>query len=153
MKRQLKIIMIVAGSLFLSSCTTYYISLDSFKQQFAGIDSTKLKDVKVEGPIGEVYNYPANPITTIKCMDKNGNPAELTNSPSIEIRFTYGINNKRAILYFDRIYVSDSAVVGVESRFIPSIRKTIPLNSITKIEVQDGKKSFRYVKPKTHKPL
>ena len=88
--------------------------------------------------------YLANPVKTIKCTDKNGNPAELQNSPSIEIRFTYGEKNKRTVFYFDRIFVSDSSVTGVESRFISSMRKTIPLKSITKIEVQDGRKNYHY---------
>lgn len=131
--------------LFLTSCTTYYISLDSFKQQFAGIDSTKLKSIVIQGPMFERYHYNANPIVTIKCADKKNNPAKLKNSPSIEIRITYGHKKKRTIFYFDRIYVSKNSVVGVESRFMDFIRKTIPLDSITKIEVQDGHKNFRYV--------
>ncbi len=75
-------------------------------------------------------------------VDKKGNSYKLTNSPSIEIRFTYGEKNKRTVFYFDRIYVNDSCVVGVQSRFISSIRKAIPLKSIIKIEIQDGKKNF-----------
>src|SRR5258705_3546429 len=135
MKRQIKLL-IAAAVLLLNSCTTYYMSTDSLKQQFAGVDSTKLKEVELEGggilmPSGN--SYLANPIKTINCTDKEGNPAKLENGPSIEIRFTYGQNNKRTIFYFDQIYVTDSTVTGVESRFIPSIRKTIPLNSITKI--------------------
>lgn len=130
----------------LSSCKTYYIPVDSFREQFAGIDSTKFKEVKVRGPMGESYEYYANPIQTIRCIDKNNIQAELRNSPSIEIRFTYD-NNKRTVFYFDRIFVSNDHVVGVQSRFISSIRKTIPLKTITKIEVQDGKKNFHYTSP------
>jgi hypothetical protein len=132
----------ILGLILVTSCTTYLIPVDSFKMQFAGIDSTKLKQINVTGPIGESYNYLSNPLRTIKCVDKKGNSYELTNSPSIEIRFTYGEKNKRTVFYFDRIYVNDSCVVGVQSRFISSIRKTIPLKSITKIEIQDGKKNF-----------
>ena len=132
------------GLLFVTSCTTYLIPVDSFKKQFAGIDSTRFRQVNVIGPIGETYNYLANPLRTINCVDKKGNPFELVNSPSIEIRFTYGDKNKRTIYYFDRIYVNDSCIIGVQSRFISSIRKTIPLKSITKIEIQDGKKNYHY---------
>jgi len=144
MIRRLLIPICIFGLILVTSCKTYLIPVDSFKKQFAGIDSTKLRQVRVVGPIGEKYNYLANPLTTIKCVDKKGNSFELLNSPSIEIRFTYGDNNKRTIYYFDRIYISDSCVVGVQSRFISSIRKTIPIKSITKIEIQDGKKNFRY---------
>jgi hypothetical protein len=138
---------LIIGFLFLTSCKTYNISLESFKQQFAGIDSTKLKLVEMHGG-GSVWvteQYFANPITKIKCTDKKGNPAELDNSPAIEIRFIYGATNKRTVFYFDRVFVSDSSVVGVQSRFIPTMRKTIPLNSITKIEVQNGGKNYKYI--------
>jgi hypothetical protein len=111
--------------IFITSCTTYLIPVDSFKKQFAGIDSTRLKLVNVIGPIGETYSYLANPLQIIKCVDKKGNPFELINSPSIEIWFTYGDKNNRTIYYFDRIYVNDSCVVGVQSRFISPIKKTI----------------------------
>lgn len=139
-----KIAIILAGLFLISSCTTYIIPVESFKNQFSGIDSAKLKEVKAIGPIGESHNYLASPIQSIKCVDKKGNAFELKNSPSIEICFTYGKKNKKAIYYFDRIFVSDSSVVGVQSRFISSIRKTIPLQSIKKIEIQDGKKNFHY---------
>ena len=131
--------------LFLTSCTTYYISLDSFKQQFTGIDSTKLKSVVVQGPMYERYNYNANPIKTIKCADDLNNPVELKNSPSIEIRITHGYKNKRTVFYFDRIYVNKNSVFGVKSRFMDFITQSISLDSITKIEVQDGHKKFSYV--------
>ena len=130
----------------ITSCTTYYIPVSSFKEQFAGVDSTKLIEVKVQGPYSERYHYLAAPIATIQCVDKKGNPHQLTNSPSLETRFTYGNKNKRTIFYFDRIYVSSNAVIGVQSRFIESIRQSIPLDSITKIEIQDGRKKFKYVK-------
>jgi hypothetical protein len=136
------IIFIVALSL--NSCATYLIPVESFKQQFTGIDSSSLREVTVIGPTGMIYNYPANPIKTIYCVDKEGQQHELENKPSIEIRVTYGDKNRKNVFYFDRIFVSDSLMYGVASRFIPSIRKTIPLKEITKIEVQDGKKNFRY---------
>jgi hypothetical protein len=128
----------------LLACTTYFIPVDSLRSQFAGIDSTKLVNVVIRGPVGERYNYLANPIRTINCIDKQNNPAGLNNSPSIEMRVT-DTNNKKTIFYFDRIYVSKTHLYGVQSRFISSITKTIPLKDITKIEVQDGKKNFKYI--------
>ena len=94
--------------------------------------------------MGDVYRYKANPIVLIKCVDNKGNPNELTISPSIEMRVTH--NGQRTIFYFDRVYVGDSILTGVESRFTPNARKNIPLKEISKIEIQDGKKNFRYVK-------
>ena len=134
----------ICTMLILNSCKTFYIPVDSFKEQFAGIDSAALRSVTVRGPIGDKVSYKANPIKFVKAVDKNNNPVELKNSPSLEIRFTDN-NNKRIIFYFDRIYVTDSLITGVQSRFISAIRKTIPINCIKKIEIQDGKKNFIYV--------
>jgi len=145
MKNKLLTFFGITGFLLMTSCTTYLIPLDSFRSQFAGIDSTDLKQVILQDPYGLQYFYAANPIKKIQCVDKKGNPSVLPNGPSIEIRFTYGEKNRKTVFYFDRIFVNESSVVGVQSRFISTIRKTIPLESISKIEVQDGKKKFKYV--------
>jgi len=137
------IIVLVAASV-LCSCKTYYISVDGLREQFSGIDSSKFKEVTVKGPAGELYRYKANPIVSIKCFDNKNRLAEMTNSPSIEIRVTH--SGRRTIFYFDRIYIDDTLIKGVESRFIPTPVKKIPLKEISKIEVQNGQKNFRYIK-------
>ena len=131
-------------ALILSSCTTYIIPVESLKAQFSEIDSTDFVNVVVSGPVGGSYNYLANPIKSISCIDKHNNQVELINSPSIEMRVTEN-GNRKTIFYFDRIFVSKSYLYGVQSRFAPSITRTIPLKDITKIEVQDGKKNFKYI--------
>jgi hypothetical protein len=135
------IVLVVTAAL--CSCKTYHISIDSLKKQFSDIDSSKFKEVIVKGPAGEVYRYKANPITQIKCSNKRDKLVEITNSPSIEMRVTHG--GKKTIFYFDQTYVDDSLIIGVESRFISTARKSIPLKEISKIEIQDGHKNFRYI--------
>jgi hypothetical protein len=138
-----KLIRVVIIFMFLGliSCKTYYIPVASFKEQFKGIDSTKLKIVSTRGPVGDIAEYPANPIDYIKCVDKNNNPFELKNGPSIEIRFTTK-NNKRTIFYFDRIFIKDTLIIGEMSRFL-RFRKSISINNVKLIEVQDGHKNFK----------
>lgn len=135
--------------LTLFGCTTYYIPLESFKHQFNGTDSTKLRIVEINVPVyinGVTSNtYPANTIDTIYCVDENNNSIKLANSPSIEIRFT-DKNDDRTIFYFDTIYLQDSLIVGAKSRLIPTIRDAIPLIYVKLIEIQDGKKDFHYIK-------
>jgi len=121
----------------------YYIPVDSFKQQFAGWDSTRLRVVKTKGPYGDVVTYRSYPVDFIKCVDKDGKDMVLKNSPSIEIRFT-DTDNKRTTFYFDRIFVSENAVSGVRSRFL-IMKKTIPLSTVKLIEIQDGGKKYKYV--------
>jgi hypothetical protein len=142
---KIKLTICTLGLILFNSCTTYIIPVQSLKSQLSQIDSTKFKMVEVKGPIGEKYNYLSNSLKTILCEDSKGNQIELKNSPSIEIRITSGKNNTRNIFYFDRIYLNDTCIIGVQSRFITSIRKTILLKDITKIEVQDGRKNFHYV--------
>lgn len=95
--------------------------------------------------MGGRVRYLANPYPSIRCVDPQQRDHIMPSGPSIEIRFTYRPHNRRVVFYFDRIFVTDSTVTGVESRYIPSLRKTILLDSVTKIEVQDGHKRFRYV--------
>lgn len=139
---------LLISSIFMlaSSCANYYLTTDSLRTQFAGIDSTKLIPVTMRGGVKR-YEYLANPISVINCVDKRGNPAQLKNGPSIEMRVTE-VNGKRSIFYFDRILVTDSTLYGVQSRFIDSIKKTLRLKDIKKIEIQDGKKNFDYVAKK-----
>ena len=134
------IVLIIFG---LFSCKTYYIPIDSFKEQVKDIDSVELRTVYTRGPMADVVEYKTYPIDFIKCVDKDNHPIELKNSPSIEIRFT-DKNNKRTIFYFDQIYIQDSMIIGNMSRFL-YLKKSIPLNEVKKIEVQDGHKNFKYV--------
>lgn len=137
----LKYSLIVLSSLFLS-CTTYYIPVDSFKEQLGAVGYEQLKVVNTQYPTGMVHQNLANQLDYVVCTDKNNNVLKLKNKPSLEIRIT-DKNNKKTIFYFDTVYVSDSLVVGQQSRFIP-LQKSIPLNDIVKIEIQDGHKNFTY---------
>lgn len=123
-----------------------HIPIESFKEQFSGIDSTNLKMVKTRGPSGHTQEYLAVPIEWIKCVDRNGNDAELQNGPTIESRITTK-DGKKTILYFDRIFLANDTLIGHQSRFL-GLPKEIPIEEISKIEVQDGHKYFRYVKMK-----
>lgn len=126
----------------LASCKTYYIPVESFKKQFSGIDASQLKEVRTQGPAYELTPYPANQIRMIQCEDNKGNKVMLPNGPSIETRITTR-NGKRTIFYFDRLFLQHDTLVGYRSRFL-GLPKKIPLSDITKIEVQDGHKNFRY---------
>jgi hypothetical protein len=127
----------------LPACKTYTIPVDSFKQQFQGMDSGHLRPVTTQSPFGGRSNYLTNPIDSIFCVDKKGQPAVLLNGPAIEIRFTYE-DHKHTVFYFDRMTVDSVSVTGVTSRILGT-RKTIPLNSIKKIEVQNGQKKYSYI--------
>jgi hypothetical protein len=132
--------------IILASCKTYYIPVESFKSQFKDVNPKTMQVTTTRGPIGGLYVYPANQIRYIECVDKVGNPFLLENTPSIEIRFT-DKKNKKTIFYFDGVYLSDTLIIGDRSRFIGA-QKTISLNTIKLIEVQDGHKNFTSTKIK-----
>lgn len=129
--------------LLLNSCTTYHIPVESFRQQFEGLDSSTYVYVVTRTPWGEKEKYKTFPIEYVRCVDKDGNSINLKNGPSLEIRFTDS-NNRKSVFYFDRISVNDTVVTGIQSRIL-WIRKTIPINTIKKIEIQDGRKKYKYV--------
>jgi hypothetical protein len=129
--------------LFFCSCKTYYIPVDSFKQQFAGMQQLQMKEVTVQGPASERTTYKTFPQDSVDCFNKNGNRIRLEKIPSLEIRFT-DTNNKRTVFYFDRIFVTDTYITGTYSRIL-GLKKSISLNSIKKVELQDGRKNYRYV--------
>lgn len=140
------LISIVIITMIISSCKTYYIPIESFNEQFKDIDSVELKTVNTRGPMGDIVTYKTYPIDNIKCVDKQNNPFELKNSPSIEVRVT-DKNNKRTYFYFDQMFVQDSILKGDGSRFI-NYPKQIPIKDIKVIEIQDGHKNFKYVDKK-----
>jgi hypothetical protein len=140
MKRVLSLIFMSA---LLYSCSTYSIPADSFKNQFAGMKEADMKDVTVQGPLGEKVIYKTLPQDSVDCINKKGQLIRLEKTPSLEIRFT-DANNKKTVFYFDRIYVTDTSVTGTYSRIL-SLNKTISLKEIKKIEIQDGRKNYRYV--------
>ena len=145
MKTKYYLYIIALGLLFsISSCKTYYIPVESFKQQFSGWKTASLREVTTRGPVGDISKYNTYPIDSVKCVDKSGNPVVLTNSPALEIRFT-DTDNKKTIFYFDRILVNDTTVSGVQSRILSSITKTIHLNTIKLIEIQNSGKRYKYV--------
>lgn len=142
---KLRHILPVAGLMIsLSSCKTYYISVDSFRQQFAGLDTSKLKIVITKDPWGHKSVYKTYPVESVLCTDQNGNKFLLKNGPSIEIRFTEN-NGKKTVFYFDRILLVNDTVTGIRSRFIPSFDGSIPLKQVKAIEIQDGGKKYTYV--------
>jgi len=126
----------------LTSCTTYYIPIDSFKEQFSDTRKYNMQKSKIRNPYGYIFTEETNSIDSIRCIDKNGNPKILTKKASLEIRFTEN-NNKKSIFYFDTIYLQDTLIYGQQSRFI-NAPKTISINDVKKIEIQDGHKKFRY---------
>ena len=139
-----KAVLIIAVAAFLYSCSTYTVPPESFKEQFASIDTSSLKQVSINNPFSYTpLKYKANTIKYVEVVDKKGNKDALQNSPSLEMRITMR-NGKRRVVYFDTAYMQHDTLVGSSSRFMPWIVQKIPFDSITKIEVQDGGKDYYY---------
>ncbi|MBO9682819.1 MAG: hypothetical protein J7502_09175 [Flavisolibacter sp.] len=102
-----------------------------------------MKEVVVKGPLGEQTIYKTFKQDSVDCINKKGQWICIEKIPSLEIRFT-DVNNKKTVFYFDRIFVTDTSVSGTYSRIL-GLRKTISLSTVKKIEIQDGRKNYRYV--------
>ena len=134
--------------LLMTACKTYTIPVDSFRSQFGRMDSSAAVAKATPGWSAAFHHgkdsFLINHWRTIHCEDKQHHAKILVSGPSIEVRFTYGPDNRRTTIYFDTMFLTDSTVTGQRSRIIPGLRSTIPLNSITKIEVQDDHKKYVY---------
>ena len=130
--------------LILSSCTTYQLPLSTLQERFTEIETEDLKEVGVKGPFGETYIYKTHPSETVELLTKSGETKILTVKPSLEMRVTHD-GGKRSYFYFDKVFLKDKYLYGDRSRFSNAFQKKIPIEKIEKIEVQDGKKNFKYV--------
>lgn len=130
-------------SLFLS-CNTYTIPVESFREQMTKFPSSSMKEVEINNPLayGNI-KYSSNNIDRIMVLDKKGNKIYIDNSPSIEMRVTHR-NGKKYIFYFDTVILENDTLKGSRSRFAQGITRELPIKSIVKIEVQDGRKNFDY---------
>ncbi len=134
----------LAVFLLVASCKTYTVPVDSFREQMIGETSENMKKVQVNNPLFySNIRYNSNNIKRIIVTDKDGNRTYLDNSPSIEMRVTQ-LNGKRNNFYFDTVVLENDTLKGGKSRFAKSWRNEIPMDSIAKIEIQDGGKKFNY---------
>ena len=125
------------------SCKTYQIPVDSFKQQFTAAAARSKHNMVVVGPIGEHSAYSTYQMASINAVDKKGTTVTLEVSPSLETRFFYG-KGKHVTFYFDMIRFDGDTLDGGQSRFLPSLRKKIPISAVTRIDIQNGGKNFHY---------
>lgn len=122
----------------------YTVPVISFKEQFGSMMTMQWKTVKVKTPNGSIISYDTFPIDEIKCFNRHEIPCNVKVKPSIEIRITH-LKNKKSIFYFDRIRVQDNKIIGQNLRTFKFKDEEISLETISKIEIQDGKKYYRYV--------
>src|ERR1700748_2269083 len=97
--------LLLAGTLLLTSCTTYHLSTQSLVQQFDSSSARKGGDVT------------GHDLTTITCLDKKGAEHTLTVFPRTQIRITRQ-NNSRTTIYFYTLSIKDSMLSGGKSNLI-----------------------------------
>jgi hypothetical protein len=125
---------------FMTSCSTYYLTPSSFKEQLQDIDPNKINDAYDFrlGLVGVALkggkNF-YNGIESLKCKDKNGNDVIVIIKPQTGIRLTDS-TGRRIQLYFDSVFLRDSLVYGSKSHFITLPVTPMNINKLTKIEIQ-----------------
>lgn len=129
--------------LLLVSCKTYIIPVERFKAQLETWERAGKQKVLTQGPLGGQRMHTTYAADSIYAVDKKGQPVRIAMTPAVEIRITDTLNQS-TVFYFDLVRLDGANIVGGRSRIV-SVRKTIPINSIKKIEVQNGGKAFRYV--------
>ncbi|AFL80730.1 hypothetical protein Aeqsu_1235 [Aequorivita sublithincola DSM 14238] len=137
--------MLVFGTLLLIiSCNTYTIPVESFREQMIGETSESIREVQISNPLFySDIKYNSNNLKRIIVTDKDGKRTYLDNSPSIEMRVT-DVSGKKYNFYFDTVILENDTLKGGRSRFAKVLDRQIPMDSVVKIEVQDGGKKFEY---------
>jgi len=131
-------------ALLSTSCASYTIPVSSFREQMINAQPEKMKAANISTPLFFYsIRYHSNDIESIKVIDKKGKECTMYNSPSIEMRVTHQ-NGKRYCFYFDTVVLENDTIKGSRSRFAPNLSHEIPLAQIVKIEIQDGRKNFKY---------
>lgn len=144
MKKTLSKLIGISLLLLIFSCTTYTIPIESFKEQMITAKTGNMKDVEINNPLTYTnIKYSSNNIKQLAVYDQDGHKTYLKNSPSIEMRVTK-TNGKKYILYFDTVILENDTLKGGRSRFAHGLTREIPMDSIMKIEIQDGGKKFNY---------
>ncbi|WP_121355242.1 hypothetical protein [Flavisolibacter nicotianae] len=145
MKTTLFLAALTIAVVALSSCQTYSIPVSVFRDQMEAARLQPMRTVTTQGPLGERVRYQTYAIDSVFAVDQKGTPVFLVNSPALEIRFTDSASRK-TILYFDRLRYDRDTISGSPSRILLSVQKSIPLRNVRKIEIQNGRKNYRYVK-------
>jgi hypothetical protein len=126
------------------SCSTHTIPMDNFRNQMINAKSKNMKDIEINNPLFyKNIKYSSNNIERLVVLDKKGTKMYLDNSPSIEMQVTHN-NGKKYIVYCDTVILENDTLKGGRFRFVQSLTREIPIDSIVKIEVQDGGKKFNY---------
>ena len=125
MKKKNKWLTVAIGFmvLTLTSCKTYTIPLESFREQMKNTNAATTKAVTVGNPLafGNIA-YNANNIDRIIAVDTDGNKIVLNNSGAIEIRVTHK-NGKKYLMYFDTVLLENDTLKGGRSRFVQSVKR------------------------------
>ena len=126
--------------LLLTSCSTYYMTSSSLKEQLQEIDPNKIED-SYDFRLGLVgvalkggKNF-YNGIESVKCTDKKGNDKKLEITTNTGIRLTDSTGKKQT-LYFDSLFLRDSLIYGSKSHFITLPVDPMNINKLEKIEIQ-----------------
>ncbi len=127
------------ATLLLTSCSTYYMTSTSLKEQLQNVDPNKINDsydfrlgVLVGALKGKNFY---NGIESLKCTDKNGKEKIVKIQQNTGIRLTDN-NGKKQTLYFDSVFLRDSLVYGSKSHFITLPVTPMNIDKLKKIEIQ-----------------
>src|SRR5262249_39752034 len=80
-------------------------------------------------------------LKTIRCTDRDGNPVEIPNQSSVEIRFITK-NGLKVKGYFRSISIKNNAITIHPSVYFPAMTETVMIRDLIRIEIQNSKKGL-----------
>lgn len=126
-------------SLLMTSCSTYYLTSESLKEQLQKIDPDKIEDsydfrLGIIGVALKGGKNFYNGIDSVKCKDKHGNDAIIPIKTQTGIRMVDN-SGRKITLYFDSVFLKDSLVYGSKSHFITLPVTPMNINKLKQIEI------------------
>ncbi len=114
---------------FLTGCVSYIVSTASLTEQLTG-------DAVSKGYLLAKDAVKGNSLSTVKCIDKNGNEKiiNVTNRTGVRITKT---NNSKVSFYFNTLLIKDSSIIGSKTHFFNDKVKPIKFSEISKIEIME----------------
>ena len=136
------------------SCKTYNVSVESFKKQITNqydgnLDENDSNSTTFQYDKTKVYQ--AYGMDFISVKDKKGNPYNLEVLSGAQTKITLK-NGKKYIFYLQSITLENDSIKGYKS-YLFNLKSSIPLNQVSKIELQKDHAYQKYGRTSYEKSL
>jgi hypothetical protein len=131
LKKSIKFTIVLAVTLIICSCSTYYLSKQSLVEQ---LKENQTIAVDKNYQIFSLIEYPSNNLRKIKCLDKDSNIVWLFPDKNTEFMIYKKSDGDKITVYFDTLILQQDTLYGLRSRLLGG-KRIIPVNDVDRVEI------------------